>query len=180
MADITKYFADQLVNIEEIKEIIRVLNDEFEAAEKRLKQVLGNMFVLESDIEGIERYEKMLNVVPRADDTLDDRRFRILALYKGDTPYTLISLRRKLRDLCGDGNAEVTLDADNYRISIAIGLASKNQYDTAQKIVKSMLPCNLMLNYYLKYNQHQTLRKFTHTQLAAYTHDQVRNEVLGG
>lgn len=180
MADIAKYFADQLVNIAEIKEIIRVLNEEFEAVDKRIQQVLCNMFVLDCDEAGIERYEKMLGVTPEAGDTLDDRRFRILALYKGDTPYTLISLRQKLEDLCGAKNVEVTLDADNYRISIVIELASKNQYNTVLKVVKSMLPCNLELNCRLKYNRHETLQQFTHEQLAAYTHEQIVEEVLGG
>ena len=180
MVNIEKYFANQLTDIEEIQEIIKTLNVEFENLNEVIYKILHNMFLLDLDIDGCIRYENMLKIKPREDDTLDDRKFKILTLYKGDTPYTIISLQRKLEELCGAENVEIVLDPDEYNIEVWIGLASKNQFDTAYSIIKKMLPCNLTLNYSLKYNQHSTLAQYTHGQLASYTHDQLRNKVLGG
>ena len=180
MADVERYFANQLIDIEEIQEIIKTLNAEFENLNRVIYKILKNMFLLDLDADGCMRYENMLNIKPREDDTLDDRKFRILTLYKGDTPYTIISLRRKLEELCGAENVEIVLNENEYNIEIWIGLASKNQFDTAYSIINKMLPCNLTLNYSLKYNQHSTLAKYTHAQLASYMHDQLRNDVLGG
>lgn len=178
MTNITRYFADQLVDVAEIQEIIKTLNVEFNNLHNKIYKILQNMFLLDMDEDGCIHYEKMLGIKIREDDTLEDRKFRILTLYKGDTPYTIISLRRKLEDLCGAENVEITLDADAYNIQIYIGLASKNQYDTAFSVINKMLPCNLVLNYSLKFNQHSTLAQYTHGQLADFTHDQLRNYVI--
>lgn len=178
--DITKYFDNALVDIAEIQEIIKTINAEFDLLYNKINKTLHNMFILDLDADGCARYESFLGIIPRGDDTLEDRRFRILTMYKSNAPYTLLYLKRSLEVLCGEGNVEIVLDADNYNVQIWIGLASKNQYDTAYKLVKQMLPCNLTLNYALKYNQHSTLHGFTHAQLANYTHYQIRNEVLGG
>ena len=178
MADIERYFADQLVDIAEIKEIIKALQPEFETLGDNIYKVLGSMFLLDLDEDGCTRHETMLGIKPREDDTLEDRRFRILTLYKSDTPYTMISLRRKLEELCGAENVEVVLDEGNYYIEVWIGLASKNQLDAAYSIINKMLPCNIQLNYSLKYNQHSTLAGYTHGQLSEFTHEQLRNNVM--
>ena len=178
MVDIEKYFADQLVDIAEVQEIIKALRPEFESLETNIYNVLYNMFLLDLNEDGCTRYESMLGLTVAENDTLENRRFRILAAHMGDIPYTMISLWHKLEELCGVGNVEIELDAANYEISIYIGLDSKRQYDNAYEMVKKMLPVNLVLNYSLKYNQHKTLSAFTHTQLSQYTHKQLRESRL--
>lgn len=178
MAGIERYFADQLISIAEVQQIINALQPEFAMLSENIYKVLNNMFILDLDEDGCERYEKMLGIKPRGDDTIEDRQFRILALYKGDTPYTIISLRRKLEELCGAENVEIVLDEADYYIEIWIGLQSKNQFDTAYSVIKKMLPCNMQLNYSLKYNQHSTLAGHTHGQLSAFTHSQLRSDVI--
>ena len=178
MAEFERYFAEQLKSIAEIQEIINALQPEFEAFGDNIYKVLGNMFLADLDEDGCARYETMLGIKPKGDDTVEDRRFRILTLYKSDTPYTIISLRRKLEELCGAENVYITLDAANYSIEIMIGLASKNQFDAAYEVITKMLPCNIALDYGLKYNQHSTLAKYTHAQLAEFTHEQLRSYVL--
>ena len=49
--------------------------------------------------------------------------------------------------------------------------------DTAA-LLDRVVPVNLTVDLSLRYNQHQTLLGRTHAALAAYTHDQLRNEVL--
>lgn len=178
MDKVERYFADQLKSIAEIREIIKAMKPEFEALESNIYKVLNSLFLIDLDEDGCTRYEKMLGIEMSPDDTLEDRRFRILALYKGDTPYTIVSLRRKLEELCGAENVEITLDEANYSIKILIGLASKNRFDAAYGIITKMLPCNISLDYSLKYNQHMTLGKYTHAQLAALTHEQLRSYVI--
>lgn len=181
MAELEKYFCRQLVNIEEIKEIIKALEPEFEVLGENSYKVLDNMFLSKLDEDGCARYESMLGIMPRDNDTLEDRRFRIMTLYKGDTPYTMISLKRKLEELCGTENVEITLDAANYKIKILIGLSAQSQYDAAYDVITKLLPCNMALTYSLKYNRHSMAGSFTHAQLAAYTHQQIRtDETIAG
>ena len=48
----------------------------------------------------------------------------------------------------------------------------------AAALLDRVVPVNLTVDLSLRYNQHQTLLGRTHAALAAYTHDQLRNEVL--
>lgn len=175
-----KYFCRQLVNIEEIKEIIKALEPEFEALGENGYKVLDNMFLSKLDEDGCARYESMLGIMPRDNDTLEDRRFRLLTLYKGDLPYTYLALKHELEDIVGAENLEMTLDYAACTLEVYIGLAVRSQYDTVYDIVKKMLPANIALTYSLKYNQHSTLTKYTHAQLAELTHYQIRNQIMEG
>lgn len=143
MADIKKYFIDQLVDIAEIQQIIKALRPEFEILTNNVYKVLCNMFILDLDEDGCTRYEDMLGIKPYVYDTFEDRKIRILTLYKGDTPYTIIALRRKLESICGSENVDIVLDENNYYIWISLGLNSKSQYDSVCSMVEKMLPCNL-------------------------------------
>lgn len=144
MTDISKYFADQLVKVAEIQEIIKTVNAEFDLLHSTIKQTLDNMYAKYTDNRGCERYEKMFDIIPRESDTLDDRRFRVLLYLRGDTPYTLIALKKKLDDLCGADNVSITLDAGNYTLDILVGSASKNQFDTVYAETKNMIPANIV------------------------------------
>ena len=45
-------------------------------------------------------------------------------------------------------------------------------------MLKETVPANMVLDLSLLYNQHKTLKQFTHRQLSAFTGKQIRNEVL--
>ena len=126
------------------------------------------------DEEGIVRYEQLMGIQPKADDTLEDRIFRCITKWNVCLPYNYAFLDQKLRELCG---AEYTLDLDiaGQTVTVKVGLAQKNQYDVVAEMLEEIVPCNLQLNLSLLYNQYQALKPYPHIILAQFTHWELRN-----
>ena len=82
------YLPDIMQGIREMKAIMaaeQVTSDQiWDAAEKAFL----NQYIQTADEYGITRREKALGITPYGTDTLDDRRFRLMAMYGSDTPYT--------------------------------------------------------------------------------------------
>lgn len=166
--------------LQEYSELAEIMNTEtleFRLLESRHNRMIDNRYIISCDEEGISRFEKILSVTPKSNDTLEDRIFRCLTKWNVSLPYNYAFLERKLRELCG---TEYTIDFDipGQTMIVKIGIAQKNQYDSVVDILEEIVPCQIVLDISLLYNQHLTLAKFTHAQLAKFTHTQLRNEVL--
>lgn len=120
----------------------------------------------------------MLGIQPFTDDTLETRRFRILTRWNEKLPYTYRVLIERLNSLCGVDGYELELQPNLYSISIKLELTQKRMFNDVQDLTRRMIPANMVLVVTLRYNQHFTLSRYTHGQLSAYKHEQLRNEVL--
>ncbi len=151
---------------------------EFELAWDRVNELLDNQFVLTAGNLGLSRWERILGIVPKATDALEERRFRILTRLNEELPYTLPQLRNILRTLCGEGNFRAEIEAGSYELIVKIGLAAKRHFKDVEALLERISPVNLVINLSQLYNTHADLSRLTHGQLAAYSHYDLRNEVL--
>lgn len=175
--DLLSYIPDFLKEYEEMKVIQLALQPEIQLMEDETEVLFDNQFISSSDIRSIRRYEKMLEMQPFADDTLAERRFKVLSRWNRMIPYTKVTLRQKLAVLCGEDG--YTLDIDPKKvIAVRVALKSKRNLNEVREMLEEFVPCNMVIDLDLLYNQHSVLGKFTHKQLGAWTHRQIRNEVL--
>lgn len=151
---------------------------EFEQAWNRADEVLNNQFVLTAGNLGLSRWEEILGIIPKATDTLEDRRFRVLTRLNEELPYTLPQLRNILQTLCGEGNFSAEIESDTYELIVKIGLAARRNFSDVEALLERVSPENLTINLSQLYNTHAELGRFTHAQLAAYSHYDLRNEVM--
>lgn len=151
---------------------------EFETAWAAADDLLANQFIKTAGNLGLSRWEKILCITPKGTDTLDDRRFRVLARLNEELPYTLPQLRVILGTLCGAGNYSAEVVEGTYQLIVKIGLAAKNNFSDVESLLDRVVPQNMVVNLLQLYNTHAGLGRFTHAQLAAYTHDRLRNEVM--
>ncbi len=172
------YLPEILQDIYEFKAICSAGDTEVDELKDELATAVNDNFVYTLSKKGCERWEKMLSLTPKATDTLSDRRFRILAQLNQDTPYTMRGLKQQLETLCGADGYSAELDPGNYTLAVKLALTAKGQFDEVEKLLSRVLPANIARVITLKYNQHETLSGFTHGMLAAYTQDELRNEVL--
>ena len=149
---------------------------EFEAAWAAAEDLLSNQFIKTAGNLGLSRWEKILGITPKGTDTLDDRRFRVLARLNEELPYTLSQLRVILENLCGPGNssAEVT----DYTLLVKVGVAAKKNFEDVQTLLVRVAPVKWVLTGQQLLNIHEPLKGFTDAQLAWYTHFEVRTEEL--
>ncbi len=178
MMQVQEYWPQVIKEYREFEKISTAENPELESIWQEIGNVLDDQFIRTATVNGIARREKMLHITPFADDTLESRRFRVQALWNEKLPYTYRVLVNKLDNLCGEDGYVISLNAGDYELDIKIELTMKRMFDDVAKITRQMVPANLVVTVELRYNQHIKLAQYTHGQLSAFTHDQLRNEVM--
>lgn len=178
MIDIQEYWPTVLQEIKEFRKIAEIENPELEKLWQEIENIVDDQFIETATERGIARREKILDVMPFADDTLESRRFRVRGLWNEKLPYTYRVLLEKLENLCGKDGYKVMLSSREYTIIIKVALTAKRMIDAVKEVTNRMLPANLVITVELLYRQHLTLGKYTHEYLKQYTHHQLREEVI--
>jgi len=132
--------------MQELKEFQKIAEIEepfFERLKQEIKNTVDDQFISTATEKGIARREKMLKVVPFADDTLETRRHRILLKYLDQLPYTYRRLLQYLASI--SSNFKVTLNNDAYELFIQILLTGYPQRDALAAVLGRMIPANLVL-----------------------------------
>lgn len=162
----------------EIKEIMKAEQPEIDALWSSVENAFADQYILDATVYGVSRWESMLGISPKDTDTLDERKFRILTRLNQELPYTLTRLKEVLTTLCGADGFTIDLQAAQYHIEIKLGVGNHSNYEEVQKLLNKMLPANLTQYIRLMYNTHSMVELCRHIDLAAFTHQQMRSEVL--
>ena len=173
-----QYLPEYLHGFRELKGIMEAEQPEVQALWDATEALRNNQFILSADGQGIKKFEAMLGVAALDDDTLENRKFRVLSRWNNAIPYTVPVLKKKLADLCGEGGYQLETSHAEYRVKVRVALPSKKNYRMVEEMLGEVIPANMEVDLSLLYNQHKTLGQSTHRQLAAFTHRQIRNEVL--
>lgn len=139
-------------------------------------EILNNMFIADADETGVERYESIIDILPKPTDTLEQRKFNILVKVNEQLPYTMKSLAVQLEELCGSDGYKLILDADNYTLEVKIAISVVSNFDAVCEMIEKVIPCNLISIISLMYEQYGNLTACTHGYLANYSHEDIRNE----
>jgi Uncharacterized protein conserved in bacteria (DUF2313). len=166
--------------LQEIKEFKVITScDDTENSELNIciDNLYNDQFITTTET-AIKKYEDILGITAKGTDTLKDRRFRVLALYNKQLPYTKTILEKNLITFCGKNGYKLLIDYDNKILTVKITLTAKSIFDTVQSYLEGVIPMDLRINLSLLYNQHLTLKQFTHAHLSQYTYGGLREEVL--
>lgn len=151
---------------------------EFDRLNTAVDEVLDAQFVSTAGERGIERYEQIFSIVPQDTDTLDERRFRVLAKINAQLPFSIRRLRQQLATLCGEDGYRMEIDGGRYMLTVKVALTAKRNQQAVEELLADIVPANMVCTTSLLYNQHADLTRFTHAQLALLTHFEIREEVL--
>ena len=151
---------------------------EFDRLNTAVDEVLDAQFVSTAGERGIERYEQIFSIVPQDTDTLDERRFRVLAKINAQLPFSIRRLRQQLSTLCDEDGYRMEIDGGRYTLTVKVALTAKRNQQAVEELLADIVPANMVCTTSLLYNQHADLTRFTHAQLALLTHFEIREEVL--
>ncbi|WMI82037.1 putative phage tail protein [Anaerotignum sp. MB30-C6] len=179
MAEIQSYFPDLMKEVKEFQRLAEAENPELLFLWSELGQVLDNQFIDRATKTGVARRERMLRITPKATDTLEERKFRLLARYNENLPYTLRTLHSQLSILCGEKGYRLEINYGAFTLKSKLELTNKKNVEAVGEMLERIVPMNMLLTVELMYNQHQLLRQFTHEAMKAYNHVGLREEALG-
>lgn len=178
MRGIQSYWIEEIQAIKEFQLIAQIEDDELTTIDRYIKDLISDQFIEMATENGIARREKMLKLVPFADDTLESRRFKVLSRWNDKLPYTYNVLIQRLDQLCGKGGYTIELNHGEYTLKVKVQLTAKRMEQEVNQMVRKMAPANLLVIVELRYNQHKNLRQYTNRQLQQFRHRAIREEVL--
>lgn len=176
--NLLEYLPGVLREVKEFKALSAAENPEIVTVWEELENVLDDQFVSESTLNGVKRWEKILDIKPMDTDTMDERKFRILSRLNEQLPYTYGNLEEQLKLLCGPDGYKMILDNDAYVLSVKVALTAKKKFKEVGFLLDRVVPCNIVISLILLYNQHFTFSKYTHYELSQYTHNRLREDVM--
>lgn len=134
---------DVLKDYIEFEEIASAIDPEFTRLYQLLDRWNKNIFPKEANEEGIEKFEELLNITPQITDTLDDRRYRIIAKLNAKLPYTEVQLRRILGGILGyDG---FTLTVKDLILTISLAEDNNSKLNIIIELLKEIVPMNILI-----------------------------------
>lgn len=175
---IIDYLPGVLKEVREIQAITSTEQIELSDLWDFLTDGMNDQFIVSANEYGIVRMEKILGILPKGTDTLEDRRFRVLGRLNAQLPYTYTRLEEMLKSLCGESGYSLVLQNEIYTLCVRVALTVKKSFDEVDNLLKQMCPANMVINLTLMYNQHLTLSNYMHAQLQLFTHYELRNNDL--
>lgn len=175
---IKDYWIEEIQKVKEFQVIGNIEDDEVFNLSEELRSLVDNQFIETATEKGIARREKILKIIPFADDTLESRRFKVLSRWNNSLPYTYNVLIQRLDQLCGKGGYTIELNHGEYTLKVKVELTAKRMEQEVNQMVRKMAPANLLVTVELRYNQHKNLRQYTNRQLQQFRHRSIREEVL--
>lgn len=176
--DLSGYLPDVLKDVKEMRAIMDAETPEVQALWAVCEDCMNDQFIAEATENGVARREKMLEIVPPATDTLEDRKLRLLSRYNENIPYTRKSLDAVLESLCGAGGYELRIKTSAFTVDVKVALPVKKQEVIIGETLERILPYNMAFAVELLYNTWAKIRPYTWAELHALTWKEIKEEVL--
>lgn len=173
-----KYLPPFMQEYIEIQAIMNTEQLDIDALWTAIKNAFDDQYIMDATEYGVMRWESMLKISPKPTETLDERKFRILAYLNRKLPYTMTRLKELLTVLCGVDGFIIDLRAEHYYINIKLGVGNHNKFEEVKKLLNTVLPANLTQEVTLLYNPHRVLGLFRHCDLAKYNNGDLRKKVI--
>lgn len=140
---VQRYYPNVIANADEFKQLSLLENEEFKIVWQANCKWFYNTFVYKVDLQGIKRWEDMLNLTPKSTETLEDRRINILVKLNSMLPYTIKRLQQILDIRYGENNVIATT-TKKYELLIDFNYKTELNIGSMRAILRCIIPANLM------------------------------------
>lgn len=144
--DLVSYLPPFLAKYKEINMALAAEDPEFVLIWEAADRILRNEFILTADEYGISRFEKMLNILPSVEDTLENRRARVQNRWFNLAPYTVRTLIIKLSELLG-GDHQFSIWSDfkkSYELILTVYSTNDSQVEEIKYLLNAIVPANIV------------------------------------
>lgn len=153
---VQRYYPNVIANAGEFKQLAILENEEFKSIWEVLFKWFKNRFVSEADLEGVQRWEEMLKIIPKSKETLEDRRSNILVKINSILPYTIRRLKQILDLKFGKDNA-IPITTKNYELIINFNNEIELNAKTMRALLRAIIPANLIFKIIISWNFEQNI-----------------------
>lgn len=104
---------------------------------------LNNAFIQTCDLETLVKFEKICNIVPNENLSVELRRSQVLQVFAAVLPYTEPKLKELLNAVCGVGNWNMTKNINGYEIHVDVFESFSDIIETLQATFVTYIPAHI-------------------------------------
>lgn len=104
---------------------------------------LNNAFIQTCDLETLAKFEKICNIVPNENLSVELRRSQVLQVFAAVLPYTEPKLKELLNAVCGVGNWNMTKNVNGYEIHVDVFESFSDIIETLQATFVTYIPAHI-------------------------------------
>ena len=142
---IEEYWPPVIKNLVEFQQIAAAENPEFNKLYGCVRRILKESYVKDASNYGVERWEKILGIVPNLTDTLDARKIRILTYLNLKLPYTWRILENMILAFVGENNFTMKYINDSSLLEVLIRTDDDSQHETILTLLQNVVPLNVVI-----------------------------------
>jgi len=175
------YYPPIIQKIEDFKALCAALDTELYPIGglfDKIFKLIDESYISSATEYGVKRWEKMLNILPYATQSIEDRKAVIFSRIAEQPPYSWTILKMILDVLCGVDNYSLIRNIAERSVTFKLFNGSTDLNRIVAVRLRQIIPANMVLYISTTDNQHATLRPFTHEDLQVYTLTQLRTEDL--
>lgn len=145
MSNLKNYLPNIYKDVLETDELTSTEDLLFQDLNSETEKVRNNQFVLTSDVDGIEQYEKMLNIIPNpSTESIEFRVDRIINRLSMTPPFTFPFLKKKLDEIIGAGKWEAYIDYANYTLYVESSAVNQIWFHEILVTINRLKPVNIV------------------------------------
>ena len=145
MSNLKNYLPNIYKDVLETDELTGTEDLLFQDLNSETEKVRNNQFVLTSDVDGIEQYEKMLNIIPNpSTESIEFRVDRIINRLSMTPPFTFPFLKKKLDEIIGAGKWEAYIDYANYTLYVESSTVNQIWFHEILVTINRLKPVNIV------------------------------------
>ncbi|MDR0294327.1 MAG: YmfQ family protein [Oscillospiraceae bacterium] len=130
----------------------------------------AEQFIGSATGDGLARWEGMMRLPPAGD--IAARREAVLMRFRETPPFTASSLPDAMDALCGPGRYEMEKRGP---FELWVRISKYAPLAEARALLRRWLPANILMDMDFLYLTQEKLRKYSHGELAAFTHTGIRD-----
>lgn len=142
---IEEYWPPVVKNLAEFQQIAVAENPEFNKLYECVRRILQESYVKDASNYGVERWERILGIVPNPTDTLDARKTRILTYLNLKLPYTWRVLENMILAFMGENNFTMKYINDSSLLEVLIRTKDASQHETILTLLQHVVPLNVVI-----------------------------------
>ena len=143
---IEKYWAAIVGNTEEFRQIAVAENPEFNKLSECIYKCLKDSFIHDATEYGVGRWESMLNIVSTPNESLEERKIRILTYLNIRLPYTWRVLKQMISSFVTENNFTMNYINDISKLIIRVRVDSEGAFNTIATLLENVVPQNIVVD----------------------------------
>jgi len=172
--DVIRYFPQHIAKIEEFKRIAKVYDAQLVLIWDELDRVMENRHMDSMEDAECDYWEKLMQIRLTGEETMEDRRRNIKGHWVSGLPYTQKKFREVLDAIVGEKYYKLEINQQEKYLKVSLTLEAISKDDYIYDLMRAMAPADMVVKVMIIYNRYRSFKPYTHQQMAAYTHYQLR------